>query len=283
MRYLVISDIHSNVQALSEVLKIKEKINVDKVICLGDIVGYNANPQECYEICKTFCDFNIMGNHDLLASLENIGYREERKWSKDALDGMYHTKASINEECIKWLKELHYADVIEDSGVAIHLTHGAPYTSIFDDGDFPYLMSSYEAKTNSDYCKENKVYLSLFGHTHIPTFVKQTNDYIESDFSIEGIKTNVFNIGGDGEIKFDLSEAFEKKAVFLINPGSVGQARGGGNVSFGILDTEEKTFEFCPFSYNYKKAVQAVRDIGYSKRIAERLEPTHDILNFKWS
>ena len=107
MKYAIISDIHSNVHTLKVALDCIEKDNVDEIICLGDIVGYNANPSECIEIIRHHPKIKkvIRGNHDeAITRFSNIGFLEWQEWSKDAIDGLEYSHSVIGEKDVEWIK-----------------------------------------------------------------------------------------------------------------------------------------------------------------------------------
>ncbi len=119
MKIGLISDIHSNFEALSAVISRLESMNVDKVICLGDIVGYGANPAECVKLVRENCDVVLAGNHDFaVAGSQTVSW-----FNKDALDSVNWTKSIIDDDTSHYLSSLPLTYVEED----VVYVHGTPH------------------------------------------------------------------------------------------------------------------------------------------------------------
>jgi putative phosphoesterase len=237
LRYAIISDIHANVEALNAVLPKIDELGVDKIVCLGDVVGYNASPNECVEVIREREIPCILGNHDAVA----CGLEEPWGFNPIALQAAMWTRNALNTKSLEWLRSL--PDTLEfESFVAVH---GAPLdrnTYLFTWEDvIPYLA----------YLEEKDYDLCMFGHTHSPGI-----------FSTDGVYTV------DDDDKFQLGEGKR----FFINPGSVGQPRDGDpRAAFGLLDMEKREFEQVRIAYPVDKAANRVVDAGLPHFLAERL------------
>jgi len=237
LKYAIISDIHANLEALQTVLQVIDDAEVDQIVCLGDVVGYNACPNECSELVRERGIPTILGNHDAVA----CGIDEPWGFNPVALAAALWTRETLTEENADWLRSL--PDSLNfGSFVAVH---GAPHnhnTYLFTWEDvLPYF--SFLEEQNCDIC--------FIGHTHSPGI-----------FSSDGVYTT------DENSKFYLGES----KGFFINPGSVGQPRDGDpRAAFGILDDEEKMFELIRVEYPVEQAAQRVTEAGLPPYLAERL------------
>jgi len=237
LKYAIISDIHANLEALQAVLAVIDGMNVSKIVCLGDVVGYNANPNECCALIREREIPTIMGNHDAVA----CGLEEPWGFNPVALAAALWTRENLNPENLKWLDDL--PDAL-NFGYFVAV-HGAPRnrnTYLFTWEDIlPHL--SFLQQQNCDVC--------LIGHTHSPGI-----------FSTDG----VYSV--DDDQKFHLGEG----KSFFINPGSVGQPRDSDpRAAFGVLDTDSKVFEQVRVHYPVDKAAKRVLEAGLPPFLAERL------------
>jgi predicted phosphodiesterase len=262
MKYAIISDIHSNLQALEAALKEIKKIGVDSIICLGDIVGYNANPSECISLIKndTKFTYRVKGNHDITGAkgLDGLSYFEINEWSQDAIDGLRLTDFILNAEDRKWILSAPETLEIKDSKMNFFISH---YSPAGRDSNFGYVLSEWDANTAMRYLRAKNINLGFFGHTHVPTTVISKKSKV------------LFEIGS--HVCNDTIEIYEDRH-YLVNPGSIGQPRKNGFVSFAIFDTEKMTIDFVPFTYNIQKAKDAIMKAPYKNpnaniRLSNRL------------
>ena len=101
MRYAIISDIHSNIHALEKVLSILDKKNIDQILCLGDIVGYNAKPVECIESVQSHPKIIhiVQGNHDMdVINFNKLNFSQICGMHKDAYDGLRYSHSLLNND-----------------------------------------------------------------------------------------------------------------------------------------------------------------------------------------
>jgi len=122
MRLAIFSDIHANLEALSVVLEAYEKENIDKYVCLGDVVGYGASPNECCDLVRPLVDQIVVGNHDAAVS-GRMDYNYYYEACRFVLD--LHN-STLSDENARWLKTIPYVRKYEVSGMSIGLSHGSP-------------------------------------------------------------------------------------------------------------------------------------------------------------
>ena len=237
MRYAIISDLHANLEALTAVLDVIKDIGVDQVVCLGDVVGYNASPNECVDIVREREIPTICGNHDAVA----CGIEEPWGFNPVALQAALWTREALTKDNLAWLKGLPDTERL-DPFLAVH---GAPA-----DRD-TYLFSWEDILPHVAYVEDQERNLCFFGHTHCPGI-----------FSTDGLYTV------DDDAKFALGN----EKLFFINPGSVGQPRDcDPRASFGLLDDDAREYELVRVDYPIEKAAERVIESGLPRFLAERL------------
>jgi putative phosphoesterase len=225
MRYAVISDIHSNLEALIKVLDEIHKKHVDEIICLGDIIGYGANPDEVVELIRQEVKYAVMGNHDN-ALFDDSTFTKLNPYAKAALEYNFELLSDENKD---WIRKLPMS-LSFDRVLMVHASPSAPeeWRYIFTSEDAWIELSSFNEK------------ICLIGHTHVPVVFKK---------------------------KISESEIRE-----LINVGSVGQPRDGDNrASFGVIDTNDFTYENFRVEYNYRTAADKIISAGLPHFLGERL------------
>lgn len=236
MKYAIISDIHSNLEALKRVLEEIDKLGVDRTICLGDIVGYGANPNECVEIIKERKIESIVGNHDVVAS----GEKEPFNFNPVARGAALWTREMLTVDNREFLHNL--PEMREIDGFLI--VHGA-----ISDPDL-YVFSARDAF--SELKLMTKWNICFFGHTHVRTY------YVLLD--------------GNVRCPSDYEFKIESEAKYLINPGSVGQPRDGDpRSSFLIYNSEESVVRFIRQEYDIESAKKKIIKSGLDRRLADRL------------
>lgn len=237
MRYAIISDLHANLQALETVFERIDEIGVDQIVCLGDVVGYNANPNECVALIRDREIPTICGNHDAVA----CGIEEPWGFNPIALSAALWTREHLSDDNLAWLKTLPDVQRV-NTFLAVH---GSPVSRN------AYLFTWEDILPHLHYIEEQESRLCFFGHTHSPGIFSDDGVYTVDDDSI-------FALGNE--------------KMFFINPGSVGQPRDSDpRASFGILDTDKNDFELVRISYLIKEAADAVIDAGLPHFLAERL------------
>jgi predicted phosphodiesterase len=237
MIILVISDIHANLAALQAVLEDAGK--VDAVWCLGDVVGYGPNPNECIDLLKQQPDLVCLtGNHDAAC----IGEINPATFNYDARLAVEWTQSVLTEESIKFLKERPQTREIG----AVTLAHGSPRQPVFE-----YLLDTQSAYENfsyfaNDYC--------LIGHSHIPLMFSMHNqDDVRLSFPPPG-------------------QTQQLKPRAIINPGSVGQPRDRDRrACYGLFDPEFETWAIKRVEYNIHATQEDMREVDLPTRHIDRL------------
>lgn len=241
MKIGIIGDIHSNLEALTvtlDLLTYQEK--VDQIFCLGDIVGYNANPKECIQLLQKNHIPCISGNHDRFVTGEiNAVVRPETKHVID------FTKSMLNDEELDFLGSLPEERFFEDIYLFVH---GSPRHK--DE----YINSLQIAKSNLQLLREERPFVAVgfYGHTHLPYVI--TDNRIETDIH----QNTTFQL--------------DRHYAYLINPGSVGQPRDRCPLSScTVFDVEKFTISYFRTEYDVTTTQNKIVAAGLSKKIAERL------------
>ncbi len=234
MRYAVIGDVHANLEALTAVLQEIDRLQVDKIVCVGDLVGYHADPNECVALIRQHGIQSIAGNHDRAA----INVEEAWDFGPAARHAILRTGAILDAETRSYLKTLPSLLQV-DPGLL--LVHGALHPSPND----KTRLNSMEAVGQSFGIMRREfshLRCCFYGHTHEAVIYERRND----------------NIGKYKESLFEL----RSDAWYLINPGSVGQPRDGNTGSaFLVYDQAVQTIQFHRVPYDrmacHRKAIDS--------------------------
>lgn len=242
MRYAIISDIHSNLEALTAFLIEKDGLAIDSVVCLGDIVGYNANPNECIDLVKKHGFLCLMGNHDSRAA----GLAEPTDFNYNASVAIRWTRKVLTPENAVFLRSLPLFISIDKHLIAFH--------GWFSDTD-RYIIGPVDAGKNFSLIAEaGKVRTGFFGHTHLPAVY----------FMKDGIV---------GSLSLEHDIRLEKDSSYLINPGSIGQPRDRDpRASFAVFDTKKRLVSLHRVAYDIQSTVEKISSAGLPERLAERLK-----------
>lgn len=223
-------------------LEAVEEAGVDQLWCLGDVVGYGADPDACTALIRERCDVCLVGNHDLAV----LGGLDISSFSETAATAVDWTRANVAPETLEFLRGLEPAGAREGVG----LFHASPRDPIWE-----YVLSIDQAEAGLDAQRER---VCLIGHSHISLFFTRPDDSKASQ--THGAQA------GDGAL-LDLAAG-----SWLINPGSVGQPRDGdARAAWLELDTEEWTARFHRAPYDTEAAAEAILDAGLPSPLAERL------------
>lgn len=235
MIYAVISDIHSNLEALHAILKKVDEIRPHKVICLGDIVGYGANPNECVDIIRGKNIISLRGNHDNAAS----GLSEPYNFNAAARRAALWTRTKLTDENRKYL-----AGLPDERGFENFMAvHGAP-----SDPD-RYILSESGAEEEFGMLGGRPV--CFFGHTHRAVTYRMCKNYVDT------VKEKVFPV--------------ESGCSYLINPGSVGQPRDGDPQASFLSYDDSGRIEFYRVGYDIELAQRKILEAGLDEILAARL------------
>ena len=236
MKYAIIADIHGNWEALQVVLEDIHAQNVTHTVCLGDVVGYNANPKECLDVIRSLNIPVVKGNHDEYCSTDNAldGFNPH------AAEAVHWTRNQLTADDKQWLRDLKYSRMAANFTM-VHATLDAPdrWGYVFDKlaaaASFPY--------QNTQMC--------FFGHTHVPVaFMRDT----------------VVRGGTYSKFKVDSSKKY------FINVGAVGQPRDNNpKCAYVIYDMDAQTIELRRLDYDIETAQAKIRAAGLPERLAERL------------
>ena len=240
MRVAVVSDIHANRHAFEAVLTDLERTEADEIWCLGDLVGYGGEPNQCVELARDRANLCLAGNHDL-AVTGALGIDE---FSRGAAISAKWTRTVIAEENLVFLKGLEPAG--EDSGIGLY--HGSPRDPVWE-----YVLTVPLAERCLDAAPQQ---IALIGHSHIALA-----------FARAAVGERTLAASAEPGSYADLREG-----QWLINPGSVGQPRDGDpRAAWLLLDTAERRAEWRRTEYDVAGAQQAIRAAGLPDSLAERL------------
>ncbi len=242
MRYLIISDIHSNWQALDAVAR-QAAGAYDRILCCGDLVGYGADPNRVIDWTREHVQTIVRGNHDkCCAGLEDMSWfnnvaRHSALWTQTAL-----THAN-----------LEYLERLPRGPLAVgdfRLVHGSP----LDEDE--YVMSDFDAAGLSGYLEAP---LYFFGHTHIQCGYRLSHPAVERlDYGRDGGRRRPVHL--------------DSRYAYLINPGSVGQPRDRDpQAAYVLYDSEERLVTFCRAAYDIQAAQANILDAGLPSLLADRL------------
>jgi predicted phosphodiesterase len=239
MRVAVVSDIHGNRQAFEAVLDAIEAIDCQEMWCLGDLVGYGAEPDACVELARLNAAICLAGNHDL-------GVRGDlplEEFSRGAALAAKWTQGQITPETREYLARLKPLNLDEEVG----LYHASPRDPVWE-----YVLSPLQAELCLDVQRHR---VCLIGHSHVAlSFMRP-----------EGAPAS-------GETRSDGEELDVSDGEWLINPGSVGQPRDGDPRAAWIeLDTKNWTVVYRRTEYDVAAAAAAIRAARLPDSLAERL------------
>ena len=243
MRALVVSDLHSNAPALKAVMQHVRRKRFDQVICLGDFVGYGAQPNQVLDTMRNVRarKLYIRGNHDRVAA----GVEDGFGFNQAAKSAALWTRGHLSAPNRRFLSELLLGPVRYDG---IVLCHGSPNDEdeyVFHEGHAAAIFAMHDAP------------VILYGHTHLPV---------------------IFSLTPMGEVRAIRATPGEiihldRQTRYLVNPGSVGQPRDRNpDPSFAIFDSGRMTVQFLRVRYDLRKTQQAILRAGLPRILAERLE-----------
>lgn len=243
MRYLILSDVHANWEALQAVLAHTQQ-TYDEVLCCGDIVGYGADPDRVAEWMRGNADHIVRGNHDkACAGLEDLDV-----FNPVARESAVWTQKVIEPATLSYLRELAKGPESIDG---FEIVHGSP----LDEDE--YLFTEDEVAQVAPYLEAN---VSFFGHTHVQgAFLCHRN----------GIK-RLRRVELESE---DVVVELENDVNYMVNPGSVGQPRDGDpRAAYAVYDSGAHLVKFGRTAYDIQTAQQKIVQAGLPEVLALRLE-----------
>jgi len=242
MRVAILTDIHSNLPALEAVLDDVGESSPDEVWCLGDIVGYGAQPDGCTQIVRERCELSLVGNHDLAVT----GEIDIDVFSASAAAAVEWTRANSRPETIEYLRTLKPEATDREVG----LYHASPRDPVWE-----YVLAVDQA---AECMEEQSARVSLIGHSHVALwFWDGTGGPLGRP------------VGGQAEAgrEIDLSEG-----RWLLNPGSAGQPRDGDpRAAWLELDTGAWRAVYHRVDYDIERAAKAIEQAGLPKLLGDRL------------
>jgi len=237
-RIALVSDVHGNLPAFRSVLADVERSEADAVWCLGDLVGYGAQPDGCVELAAERCDLALAGNHDLGV----LGRIDISDFSPYATAAALWTRENICSETVEFLSGLEP----RREGEAVGLYHASPLDPVWD-----YVTSASGADRCMDEMEER---VGAIGHTHVASRFTRTDTEVRAE-AVDG---------GSGH---DLSDH-----EWLVNPGSVGQPRDGDpRAAWLLLDLGSWWAEWRRVTYAVEEAAEAINEAGLPRSLGDRL------------
>jgi diadenosine tetraphosphatase ApaH/serine/threonine PP2A family protein phosphatase len=234
--YAVVGDIHANLHALNAVLDDISGAGADRLLCVGDIVGYGAYPRECIDRVREVGVVAVAGNHDWGV----IGKVDIRYFNADARDSIEWTRAQMSDDHRQYLESLKLQTVTDDTTIV--------HSSLFAPDYFDYITTLYDVELSF---KHQNTTVCFVGHSHVPVMFVDTAPpecFLQPEFQIP-----------DG-----------RKA--LINVGSVGQPRDFvSRASYSLYDSDERTVCMRRVDYDCQGASQDILNAGLPTTNATRL------------
>jgi predicted phosphodiesterase len=236
MRYAIIGDIHANLEALDVVMADTKAQRCTHYACVGDVVGYGANPKECLEIVRSMALPCVKGNHDEYCSTEDT----LEGFNPHAAEAVFWTRKQLSEEDKQWLRDLKYIRLVGSFSM-VHATLDGPQR-------WGYVFDRLAAAASFTY---QNTAVCFFGHTHVP---------------VAFIRDSVVRGGTYSKFKVEAGRKY------FVNVGSVGQPRDGNPAAaYVIYDLNEGSIELRRIMYDIPKAQGKIRAAGLPERLADRL------------
>jgi predicted phosphodiesterase len=239
MRIALLSDVHGNLPALRAVLDDVDESSVDEIWCLGDLVGYGAEPDGCVALARERCDLVLAGNHDLVVT----GAIDISDFSHNAAKAARWTREHISPESLEFLSGLAPTAY----GREIGLFHASPRDPIWE-----YVLSEWQA---GECMKLMEPRVGAVGHSHVALW---------------------FHGNGAGRVVGSQAPAGTEVDIsagdWLLNPGGVGQPRDqDSRAPWLLLDTDRWTAEWRRVEYPIEEAARAIEEAGLPPELAKRL------------
>jgi predicted phosphodiesterase len=239
MRIAIVSDIHGNLQALEAVLEAIDDSSCQEIWCLGDLVGYGADPDACVELARENASICLAGNHDLGV----LGVLPLEQFSRGAALAAQWTRATISVRTREFLEALEP----EKLDAAVGLYHASPRDPVWE-----YVLSPLQAELCFD-VQPHRV--CLIGHSHVALSFSRR----------EGAAATGETRAADEELDLERGD-------WLINPGSVGQPRDGDpRAAWLELDFDRRLAVYRRVEYDVAGAAAAIRAVHLPDSLAERL------------
>jgi len=239
MIYLVFSDVHSNLESLERFIQMAEAIPHDKKVCLGDMVGYNTDPNEIVNWIRGNVDIVLAGNHDYGA----VGMTDTSYFNDYATKACIWTREKLSDKNRVYLRSLQVKH--EEDGIL--WVHSSPY----EPDQWHYVNNKYDAQDNFPHFQNQCCFL---GHSHKPM---------------------ILELNPEGKVETIRDQKYELKlgCRYLINVGSLGQPRDGNpDPSFVVYNSSTMMVEFKRYEYPLEVTQEKIRSAGLPFYLADRLE-----------
>lgn len=236
VRYAVLGDIHSNLEALQGVLADAKEAGADAVLCVGDVVGYGANPRECLDLLRERGGAVVAGNHDwAVADKVSIEY-----FNADARDSIEWTRDQLSREDVEYISRMPLVQVRDE----ITLVHSSPFSPEY----FDYVQTLYDVQLAFDHLETR---ICFVGHSHVPVMFFNT-------LPVDYLVRPELQLPGDHRV--------------IINVGSVGQPRDlDPRACYAIFDTEEQKVYLRRVDYDLHAASERMVAAGLPSTNAARI------------
>lgn len=236
MKFAIFGDIHANLDAFEVALAHMKSQDCTHYVCLGDVVGYNANPSECLNLVREMGCPTVRGNHD-----HYVGFTEDLSgFHPVAAQAVDWTRNQLDEEQLQWLRDLPYDQKVEGFTI-VHSTLDGPE-------NWGYSFEKYDAEAHFNY---QKTPVCFYGHTHVPIAFE---------------KGDTIRFGTYRKIKIQSGKKY------YINVGSIGQPRDGDpRLAYVSYDVLGNNIELHRLEYNIDAAAGKILAAGLPKKLADRL------------
>jgi diadenosine tetraphosphatase ApaH/serine/threonine PP2A family protein phosphatase len=244
MRLAIFSDIHSNIEALSRFIEDVKEASPDRLVCLGDVIGYGANPNECCEQVRELAEVTLLGNHDTAV----LGLMSTEYYYESARNAIEWTRSQLSANHMAWLARMPYTYAINELSVGFY--HGAPFLP----SNFYYVINRQHAQTlgSEDFFVKLKR-VTFIGHAHMTRMFQ-------------------FNEKKATEFKGDLIPPDDQGIKYVVNVGSVGQPRDRDPRGCYVLyDTDTGHLTFRRFEYDIETAASKIYKTPLDSEFGKRL------------
>jgi predicted phosphodiesterase len=242
VRYLIVSDLHANLEALNAVVR-QAAGRYDQAICCGDLVGYGADPNPVTDWVRANCAIVVRGNHDRASS----GLDDLEWFNPVARIAAVWTLENLSAGNADYIRSLPQGPVLVDG---FEVVHGSPY----DEDE--YVLAAGEAGQAFGYLEAR---LAFFGHTHVQ------GGFIWNQSRVE-------TIARTGARSDRQRMEIDPECAYLVNPGSVGQPRDGDpRAAYAVYDSGAQMLTYFRAAYDVEAAQKRIRDVGLPPVLADRL------------
>ena len=247
MRILLVSDIHANLEAFEACLAAVP--NYDRLVNLGDIVGYGASPNEVAERSRELSWHCVRGNHDKAC----VGLMDVESFNPVAALAAYWTRQTLTQENLEWLRALPQGPIVPEELEGVQFVHGSP----LDEDDYLITLNDIDSALHAA-----SLPVTFFGHSHIQ------GGFLLNGAEVRQVRASISAGNREAHQTFRLDRA----AHYFINPGSVGQPRDGDwRAGFAVFDSDAHNVTFYRVPYDVKSAQKRILEAGLPERLATRL------------